>query len=132
MSKTGNNDIKIGDIIESELNQGGIITKCVFRVVGILGEDDYNLELLHQGPIGMNSPDAEPDYMPTIRRAMRQIGMTQLPEVIGDEGGAIASGSCICAVCGHEYREHPLDPRILGYDDRPYLNVLCCGSRVKL
>lgn len=34
-----------------------------------------------------------------------------------------SSGSCICEICGREYRRHVVDD---------YLHVLCDGSRVKL
>ncbi len=42
------------------------------------------------------------------------------------------SGDCECAICGQLYLAHPLDWLDLGYDDRPYLRVLCNGDRVKL
>lgn len=37
-----------------------------------------------------------------------------------------ASGSCLCQVCGKEYRMHPRHYPHL------YLNILCDGSVVKL
>lgn len=43
-----------------------------------------------------------------------------------------ASGECICDECGDFYRRHPSDKKNLGYDDQPYLRVLCGGQRVKL
>jgi hypothetical protein len=43
-----------------------------------------------------------------------------------------ASGECLCDVCGLPYRQHPHDPEVIGYDDRPFLRVVCGGQRVKL
>jgi hypothetical protein len=43
-----------------------------------------------------------------------------------------ASGDVICEVCGKPYRKHPFDMEIIGWQDEPFLNVLCDGTRVKL
>jgi len=43
-----------------------------------------------------------------------------------------ASGDCVCEVCGDQYRHHPHDMKQLGYNDEPFLRVLCNGRRVKL
>ena len=43
-----------------------------------------------------------------------------------------ASGDCVCEECGNFYRKHPSDMKHLGYDNQPYLRVLCGGQRVKL
>ena len=43
-----------------------------------------------------------------------------------------ADGGLICPSCGAEYRRHPYDPAELSFDDRPFLRVLCDGTRVKL
>lgn len=43
-----------------------------------------------------------------------------------------ASGSSICKDCGKEYRQHPMDTKIIGYGDEPFLNLLCDGRSVKL
>lgn len=41
------------------------------------------------------------------------------------------SGECICDLCGQQYYAHPNAP-YLGYDDKPFLRVLCNGDLVKL
>ena len=43
-----------------------------------------------------------------------------------------ASGDCICEECGDSYYHHPRDMKNLGYDNQPFLRVLCGGQRVKL
>jgi hypothetical protein len=43
-----------------------------------------------------------------------------------------ASGDCLCASCGREYRRHPQDKIELSYDGHPFLRILCDGTRVKL
>lgn len=42
-----------------------------------------------------------------------------------------ASGSCICPVCGKEYRRHP-DTEDRDFNDDPFLKRLCNGDAVKL
>ena len=42
------------------------------------------------------------------------------------------SGECVCEVCGNLYYDHPMETRILGYDDAPFLNRLCDGRLGKL
>lgn len=42
-----------------------------------------------------------------------------------------AAGDEVCS-CGHPYREHAHDDKVLGYDQKPFLRVLCDGRRVKL
>lgn len=43
-----------------------------------------------------------------------------------------ASGECICEACGKEYWKHPSDMENLGWNDEPFLRVLCNNDRVKL
>lgn len=44
-----------------------------------------------------------------------------------------ASGQCVCSTCGRTYQDHPMDQEILsGIDGRPFLHLLCDGTRVKL
>lgn len=65
-------------------------------------------------------------------RAMRAVGMQRYPDVVGDPSGERAHGECLCDVCGKEFFAHPMDWRLIGYGDVPFLNVLCDGRRVKL
>ncbi len=70
---------------------------------------------------------------PTIATAVHAAS-DFLPRVVvreGDDAFVRASGDCVCAWCGREYRKHPLDPYEL-YDGWPWLTVLCDGRRVKL
>jgi hypothetical protein len=67
-----------------------------------------------------------------LRRAMEKCGLDDYPPVIGDSNGSRASGACVCDRCGHTYRAHPLDWRVIGLGDFPFLHVLCSGERVKL
>jgi hypothetical protein len=71
-----------------------------------------------------------------IERACLQVSMERVhwsdyPEVSGDPNGERSSGDCVCT-CGLPYYAHPLDWRVIGYGDVPFLNVLCDGRRVKL
>lgn len=43
-----------------------------------------------------------------------------------------ASGQSPCSECGKLYFDHPEDFHALSHDNRPFLHVLCNGSRVKL
>jgi hypothetical protein len=44
-----------------------------------------------------------------------------------------ASGTCVCAICGREYRHHPVatDAHLIGWMG-PFLHRLCNGELVKL
>lgn len=42
------------------------------------------------------------------------------------------SGECICDICGHEYWKHPMETRILGFEDLPFLHRMCNGWFGKL
>jgi hypothetical protein len=44
---------------------------------------------------------------------------------------ARASGLMRCEICGKLYYDHPLGGPV-GYDDEPFLHILCDGSYVKL
>lgn len=68
----------------------------------------------------------------TLRRAMDACGMKGYPIVTGDPDGMRTSGDMVCDRCGREYGAHPMDWRVIGYGDVPFLNVLCDGTRVKL
>lgn len=39
---------------------------------------------------------------------------------------------CLCERCGQPFAHHPMDWRVIGYGNVPFLNVLCGGERVKL
>lgn len=80
------------------------------------------------------SPEVKAEFGPidrvVLRKAMYRCNMDRLPEPNGvDER---AAGDCICDVCGNAYLHHPLDWRLIGYGDVPFVHVLCDGSRVKL
>lgn len=64
--------------------------------------------------------------------AMRKVGMREYAPLVGQPDGMTAAGRCICSACGFTYAEHPLDWRVIGYLNTPFLNVLCDGVRVKL
>ena len=65
-------------------------------------------------------------------RSMDACGMEGYPPVVGPKEGERASGDMVCEQCGLEYAAHPLDWRVIGYGNVPFLNVLCDGRRVKL
>lgn len=65
-------------------------------------------------------------------RSMDACGMTQYPPLAGPAEGERTSGDMICETCGLEYGGHPLDWRVIGYGNVPFLKVLCDGRRVKL
>lgn len=67
-----------------------------------------------------------------LRRSMEKVGMTGYPVLAGPAEGERTSGEMICEVCGHDYYSHPMDWRVIGYGNVPFLNVLCDGRRVKL
>jgi len=53
-------------------------------------------------------------------------------QVQGSPDFTRASGKSQCSECGKLYLDHPEDFGCLGYDNRPFLHVLCNGKRVKL
>jgi len=53
-------------------------------------------------------------------------------QIQGEPDYARASGKSLCEECSKLYIDHPEDFGCLGYDNRPFLHVLCDGSRVKL
>ena len=63
---------------------------------------------------------------------MDACGMEKYPALVGPREGERTSGDMICEHCGLEYGAHPLDWRVIGYGNTPFLNVLCDGRRVKL
>lgn len=67
----------------------------------------------------------------SLKRAMEACNMEKYPPVAGDPDGMLTSGDMLCK-CGLPYAAHPMDWRVIGYGDVPYLNVLCDGMRVKL
>ena len=67
-----------------------------------------------------------------LARQMDCVGMAEYPPVSGDPNGERACGDCLCDVCGRPYFDHPMDWRVIGYGNVPFLNVLCDGRRVKL
>ena len=66
-----------------------------------------------------------------LQKALFDCQMWSYPPVSGNPDGERASGQCLC-MCGRQYAEHPTDWRVVGYNNRPFLNVLCDGRRVKL
>lgn len=68
----------------------------------------------------------------SLVRAFEKCDMEVYPAVTGDPNGERASQNCICETCGNLHGDHPMDWRIIGYGDLPFLNVLCDGRRVKL
>ena len=76
--------------------------------------------------------DVRPLDAAILANAMKLCGMTVLPPPLSEDGSDRAAGDCLCDRCGHEFREHPEDWRVIGYGDRPFLNILCNGRRVKL
>lgn len=42
------------------------------------------------------------------------------------------SGECLCEKCGKTYFKHEFEKRVLGWEDRPFLNWLCNGVLGKL
>lgn len=73
----------------------------------------------------------EPERMILVM-AMRRVGMNRYPAVSGNPSGEIEETGCLCSVCQNPNIEHPMDWRIIGYGNVPFLNVLCDGRRVKL
>ncbi len=68
-----------------------------------------------------------------LMKALDRCDLEDYPDPRGDlVNGVRASGAVVCPLCHKEYREHPLDWRMLGYNQRPYLNIVCSGHRVKL
>lgn len=67
-----------------------------------------------------------------LSKYMTACGMVAYPAVRGNPDGERACWDCGCHVCGLSYGMHPLDWRVIGYGNRPFLNVLCDGHRVKL
>lgn len=67
-----------------------------------------------------------------LDRALRECGLEEYPAVSGDPSGERASDDMLCQVCGKDYLTHPMDWRLIGYGDVPFLNILCDGRRVKL
>lgn len=68
----------------------------------------------------------------SLRRSLEMCRMQNYPPVVGDPSGERCSGEMVCSRCGQPYAVHPMDWRMIGYGDRPFLNVLCSGERVKL
>lgn len=67
-----------------------------------------------------------------LKRAMEMCGMATLPELIGEPEGERCSGVMLCEKCQMAYMDHPLDWRLIGHGNVPFLNILCDGRRVKL
>ena len=65
-------------------------------------------------------------------RSMDACGMEQYPQLSGPAEGERTNCNMICEQCGLEYGTHPMDWRVIGYGNVPFLTVLCDGRRVKL
>lgn len=81
------------------------------------------------------SPQAEEEFdqleQLILCRSLVLCGLAELPRVaVGDPQNS--SGEMICQRCGHTFFAHPMDWRVIGYGEVPFLNVLCDGRRVKL
>jgi hypothetical protein len=68
----------------------------------------------------------------SLAKSMERVGMASYPPVVGDPHGDRASCDCVCDVCHQKYAAHPMDWRVIGYGNVPFLTVLCDGRRVKL
>ena len=73
----------------------------------------------------------EPEQI-ILGQAMEGCRLRGYPAVTGDRHGEYANGDMVCDRCGQQYALHPLDWRVIGWGDVPFLNVLCDGRRVKL
>lgn len=67
-----------------------------------------------------------------LEMSLKRCGLASYPAVSGDPSGDRCSGEMVCTTCGMNYYQHPEDWRLLGYGDRPFLNIICDGQRVKL
>lgn len=67
-----------------------------------------------------------------LRAAMKAVGMDEYPPPPEGHGYQLADHACLCKTCGKSYAEHPMDWRVIGFGNVPFLNVLCDGQRVKL
>lgn len=67
-----------------------------------------------------------------LTKAMQLCKMPKYPEVVGDPNGNRVSGDSECPICGQFYYSHPMDWRLLGVGDLPFLRIICTGERVKL
>ncbi len=65
-----------------------------------------------------------------LKRSLDRCGLSDIPEPVGEFERA--SGEYVCEICGQEYFAHPMDWRVIGHGDVPFLNILCNGRRVKL
>lgn len=65
-----------------------------------------------------------------LMRSMERCGLTKLPDPTSDCDRC--SGDAICEVCNQPFSHHPMDWRVIGYGEVPFLNILCDGRRVKL
>lgn len=81
-------------------------------------------------------PEVRQEFCPpdriALKMSLRKCGLNSLPPVTGDPNGYRCSGQMICETCEQDYYSHPADWRVIGYGNRPFLNVLCNGQRVKL
>jgi hypothetical protein len=68
----------------------------------------------------------------SLRLAMLRCGLKRYPDRSGPWEGFRASGQMVCEKCDCDYYSHPMDWRIIGHGNVPYLHVLCDGRRVKL
>jgi hypothetical protein len=80
--------------------------------------------------------DSREEFRPieqaALKYSMLMCGLSEYPPVVGPPDGERCSGDMICSGCGRAYFSHPMDWRVIGYGNFPFLNVLCDGRRVKL
>ena len=67
-----------------------------------------------------------------LRRSLTACGMEQYPPPLEEHDFDRSSGDMVCEKCGRQYAAHPMDWRLIGYGNVPFLNILCDGRRVKL
>ena len=82
-------------------------------------------------PVGARSEFREIE-MTSLALAMDACGLTDYPAVVGEGAGERVSGACVCERCGQDFYHHPMDWRLIGYGNVPFLNIVCDGRRVKL
>lgn len=91
----------------------------------------YIDEVAGQMPIRVRENFRRPERI-MLRMQLQACGLMRLPDLAGCANGERASGEMICDRCGRIYYDHPMDWRVIGYGDVPFLKILCDGRRVKL
>ena len=79
-----------------------------------------------------HSPDGGVEVNFELAEMACDVCDTPWQKVVSDPPVYRASGEVICEQCGKKYYDHPLDQKILSYDGKPFIHVLCNGDRLKL